>query len=57
MAAFIPLAAPKMYQAMGYGWGNSLLAFLSLVMIPIPALLLKYGETIRGWNKERIEAL
>jgi len=57
MAAVLPLAAPKMYEALGLGWGNSLLAFLALAMVPIPILLIKYGETIRGWNKERIKML
>ena len=57
MAAVLPLAAPKMYQALGLGWGNSLLAFLALAMVPIPILLVKHGEMIRGWNKERIRNL
>lgn len=44
-----PLFAPAMYKAMGYGWGNSLLAFLVLFIgIPMPMLLLKYGERLRG---------
>lgn len=57
MATVLPLAAPSLYQALGMGWGNSLLAFLALAMVPVPLLLMKYGETIRGWNKERIKAL
>jgi hypothetical protein len=57
MAAVLPLAAPKMYQSLGLGWGNSLLAFLALGMVPIPCFLMVYGERMRGWNKRRIEAL
>ncbi|TVY58113.1 Efflux pump radE [Lachnellula cervina] len=57
MAAVLPLAAPKLYQALGLGWGNSLLAFLALAIIPVPILLLKHGESIRGWNMERIGSL
>lgn len=57
MAAVLPLAAPKMYQALGDGWGNSLLAFLALAMVPIPILLIKHGEKIRGWNAEKIKTL
>ncbi|KAJ5780372.1 benomyl/methotrexate resistance protein [Penicillium paradoxum] len=45
--ALIPLAGPDMYEAMGLGWGNSLLGFLSLAMIPIPVLFWKYGEKLR----------
>ncbi|KAF2841385.1 putative MFS multidrug transporter, partial [Patellaria atrata CBS 101060] len=47
MAATLPLAAPKMFDTLGLGWGNSLLAFLALAMVPIPWLLYIYGERIR----------
>jgi hypothetical protein len=57
MATVLPLAAPKMYQTLGLGWGNSVLAFLALTMIPIPCLLFVYGEKMRSWNIERIKAL
>jgi multidrug resistance protein len=45
--AVLPLAAPSMYAALGLGWGNSLLGFVALVLIPAPALIFKYGGTIR----------
>jgi hypothetical protein len=57
MAAVLPLAAPKLYQALGLGWGNSLLAFLALAMVPVPVLLYLYGERMRSWNTERIKRL
>jgi hypothetical protein len=57
MAAVLPLAAPKMYSSLGLGWGNSLLAFLALAMVPIPVLLFIYGEKMRGWNTERLKRL
>jgi len=57
MASVLPLAAPKLYEALGLGWGNSLLAFLALAIVPVPILLIKHGETIRGWNMERIRNL
>ena len=47
VAAILPLAGPPLYRKLGYGWGNSLLGFLSLLMIPIPFLFLRYGEHIR----------
>jgi MFS family permease len=46
-AALIPLSSQKMYERLGYGWGNSLLAFLSIGLIPIPFVLIRYGERIR----------
>ncbi|KAJ5949934.1 MFS multidrug transporter [Penicillium verhagenii] len=43
-----PLFAPYMYAALHYGWGNSLLGFISLgIGIPAPIFLWKYGETLR----------
>ncbi|TLD14218.1 uncharacterized protein PgNI_03522 [Pyricularia grisea] len=45
--AVLPLAAPKMYDALGLGWGNSLLAFIAVAMLPIPFIISRYGEYLR----------
>lgn len=45
---FLPLAGPKMYKTLGYGWGNSLLGLLALVFLPFPILFYKYGEQLRA---------
>ena len=45
--AFLPLAGRDMYDALGLGWGNSLLGFLALAVIPVPILFRVYGERIR----------
>ena len=38
-----------MYQALGLGWGNSMLGFIAVGLgIPAPLLLWKYGETLRA---------
>ncbi|KAK8152891.1 MFS multidrug transporter-like protein [Phyllosticta citrichinensis] len=43
-----PLFAPSLYQGLGMGWGNSLLAFLGLALgVPAPILLWLYGEKLR----------
>lgn len=43
-----PLFAPYMYDKLHYGWGNSLLGFLAIVLgWPAPFLLWKYGELLR----------
>ncbi|KAL9052055.1 MAG: hypothetical protein Q9162_005626 [Coniocarpon cinnabarinum] len=47
VGAVLPLAGQPMYAKLGLGWGNSLLGFISLTMIPIPLVLIKYGERIR----------
>ncbi|KAF6824859.1 fluconazole resistance protein 1 [Colletotrichum plurivorum] len=46
--AFLPLAGPPLYKGLGLGWGNSLLAFISLAFVPVPFLFFKYGERLRA---------
>ncbi|PWN49960.1 MFS general substrate transporter [Violaceomyces palustris] len=44
-----PLFAPYMYQKLGQGWGNSVLALISAIFgIPSPFLLWKYGPYLRS---------
>ena len=44
-----PLFAPYMYDALDYGWGNSLLAFVAIAIgLPAPLLLWKYGPYLRS---------
>ncbi|GEQ68973.1 hypothetical protein JCM33374_g2643 [Metschnikowia sp. JCM 33374] len=51
-----PLFAHAMYDKLGYGWGNSLCAFLAIALgIPFPFLCYKYGERLRGWSNARME--
>ena len=47
VAAILPLAGPKMYAKLGYGWGSSLLGFIALILFPIPLIFIKYGERLR----------
>jgi hypothetical protein len=45
--AFLPLAGPSMYAALGLGWGNSALGFIAVGLIPAPMLIYKFGARIR----------
>ncbi|KKY17760.1 putative mfs dha1 multidrug resistance protein [Phaeomoniella chlamydospora] len=45
--AFLPLAGRPMYNALGIGWGNSLLGFISVGLMPLNFLLWRYGGKIR----------
>jgi hypothetical protein len=45
--AMLPLAGPKMYAALGLGWGNSLLGFIALAFCALPVIFWVYGERIR----------
>ncbi|KAF1997756.1 major facilitator superfamily transporter [Amniculicola lignicola CBS 123094] len=46
-AATFPLFALHMYDALGYGWGNSLLGFIAVAGCGIPPLFWFYGERLR----------
>ncbi|EON99451.1 putative major facilitator superfamily protein [Phaeoacremonium minimum UCRPA7] len=46
--ALLPLGGLQMYETLGLGWGNSLLAFISFALIPIPFVFFLYGERIRN---------
>ncbi|PQE06223.1 benomyl methotrexate resistance protein [Rutstroemia sp. NJR-2017a BBW] len=43
----LPLAGPPLYGKLGLGWGNSVLGFIALAFVPLPLLLVKFGERIR----------
>lgn len=47
VAAFLPFAGPKMYDSLGVGWGTSLLGFIAVGLVPIPALIYRYGKVLR----------
>ncbi|KAI0749869.1 MFS polyamine transporter [Daedaleopsis nitida] len=47
-----PLFAPAMYNALGYGKGDTILACFAIVVgVPSPFLLWKYGERIRNASR------
>ncbi|KAL9580008.1 MAG: hypothetical protein Q9212_004751 [Teloschistes hypoglaucus] len=47
LGAVLPLAGPKMYESLGLGWGNSLLAFIALAFGVMPWAFYRYGERLR----------
>ncbi|EME80075.1 uncharacterized protein MYCFIDRAFT_177058 [Pseudocercospora fijiensis CIRAD86] len=36
------------YDTLGLGWGNSLLAFIGIALLPIPWILYKFGGRMRA---------
>ena len=52
--AVLPIAAPSLYSTLGLGWGNSVLAFIALLFIPVLLLLMRYGERLRKSSKFQI---
>lgn len=53
--ATLPLAGPSLYNALGLGWGNSLLGFIALALSPVPFFLLRYGERIRTSKRFQLD--
>lgn len=49
-AAF-PLFATQMFNKLGVAWATSLLAFLCVLMVPIPIVFYRYGPRIRAMSK------
>ncbi|KAF2967368.1 hypothetical protein GQX73_g6198 [Xylaria multiplex] len=43
----LPLAGQPLYDKLGLGWGNTLLAFIALATAPLTWLIMKYGQRIR----------
>ncbi|KOC10229.1 bicyclomycin resistance protein [Aspergillus flavus AF70] len=50
-AAAFPLFGTQMYDKLGYQWATSLLAFLTVAMMPFPWLFFKYGKALRAKSK------
>jgi hypothetical protein len=49
-AAF-PLFGTQMYNKLNYHWASSLLAFLTVVMMPFPYIFFRYGKKIRAKSR------
>lgn len=47
VGGIIPLGAPALFEKLGYGWGISVFAFVSLLLAPAPILFFVFGERIR----------
>jgi hypothetical protein len=56
LTAFLfPLFAPKMYEVLGYGWGNSTIAFIGLAFgLPAPLAILFFGAKLRSKARRSI---
>lgn len=53
MGFVFPLFAPSLYDALGYAWGNSLLAFVWIgLAMPVPVVLWYWGDKLRAMGRE-----
>ena len=48
LAAAFPLFSIQMYENLTIGWASSLLAFVTVAMLPIPFLFYRFGKQIRS---------
>ncbi|KAG6028782.1 hypothetical protein E4U41_000585 [Claviceps citrina] len=48
VGALLPLAGPPMYASLGLGWGNCVLGFICVAMIPMPLFFYKFGARLRA---------
>lgn len=56
MGTFLPLATTPLVEKFGYGWGFTILAFVSFALAPIPAIVMRYGHRWRQFSKySRVE--
>ncbi|KAJ9420111.1 major facilitator superfamily transporter [Fusarium oxysporum] len=53
--AMLPLAGLSMYDDLGLGWGNSILAFLALALVPVPVIFFLYGPKIRAKSPNNLD--
>ncbi|CAG8978441.1 hypothetical protein HYALB_00012608 [Hymenoscyphus albidus] len=51
LGAVFPLFGVQMYHKLGDQWATSLLAFLTVAMVPFPLIFFKYGKQIRGKSR------
>lgn len=51
MGAGMPIAANPLFKNLGIAWGNTLLGCVTVLFIPIPFALFKYGHKLRAISK------
>lgn len=44
LGAVLPLVGVIMYEKLGLGWGNTLLAFMAFAMMPLPWAIMRSGQ-------------
>ncbi len=47
VGGILPLGASALFEKVGFGWGISVFAFLSLALSPAPLLFMRFGQHLR----------
>lgn len=53
--ALLPLGGLNLYTTLGWGWGNSLLGFIALVLAPVPWVFSLYGHRLRALRVNHVK--
>ncbi len=53
--AVLPLVGPPLNRNLGLGWGTSVLGFIALLFVPLPLVMMRYGERMRTWEGRKLE--
>jgi hypothetical protein len=54
VGALLPLAGPPLYVSLGLGWGNTLLGFIAILMVPLPFIFYKFGARLRAAQRFKL---
>lgn len=54
VGSLLPLAGNSMYNALGLGWGTSVLGFIAVAFIPMPLIFWKFGQQIRESKSSKV---
>ncbi|KAM0079730.1 hypothetical protein ACKRZS_008130 [Fusarium odoratissimum] len=54
--AMLPLTGLSMYDDLGFGWENSILAFLALALVPVPVIFFLQGFKIRAKSPNNLDS-
>lgn len=44
LGSVLPLVGEIMYEKLGLGWGNTLLAFMAFALMPLPGIIMRSGQ-------------
>jgi MFS family permease len=56
LAFAFPIFGPKLYGALGYGWGNTLMGFIAMVVgCPVPWIIWVWGAKLRALGRKQSE--
>jgi MFS family permease len=55
LGAVLPLVGLQLYDALGLGWGNTLLGLILAVLAPVTWIFSRYGQRIRESSKFKQE--